>query len=102
MQSFVAEFNTYVYYCIPMADPHHILLNNRPGIQFWRDVMGRSANDFHAPSVRPLVGIGTGKSWEKGMVNVNHWRTLVQELGTENLHVFGQNDEFDLVGVNEG
>lgn len=49
----------------------YVLRDNRPGIQFFRHIMGRCANQLHAPGKRLTVRAGPDESGQEGMVNVD-------------------------------
>lgn len=78
------------------------LLNDRPLIEFGRDVMRGCADQFHTPLMRLVVGFRALEAWEKGMVDVDHAsKQTLRKIVRQNLHVPRQNDEVSLCVFND-
>jgi hypothetical protein len=103
------EYNPFEIFALPdqigdfitVADTYHVLLNDRPFIEVCRHVVRGRADDFDAACVGAMVGLGSGKGREEGVVDVKGFRELCDELVAEDLHVFGEDDEIDVVGGEE-
>ena len=80
-----------------MAHGHGGLLDDRPAIEFLGDEMGRGADQLHPPLPGPVIGLGALEGGEEGVVDVDHGGEALQKAGTEHLHVFGQDHQFNAV-----
>ncbi|MNT77545.1 hypothetical protein D3C72_2166730 [compost metagenome] len=56
---------------MPMADPLHILLNDRSAVQLFRHIVGRCTDDFNTALVCLRIRIAANKSREEGMVDID-------------------------------
>ena len=75
----------------------HVLFDDRPLVQILGDVMAGGADQFDAPVVGLLVGVGTDERGQKRVVNIDDpVRVPGHESGAENLHVTRQHDHIHL------
>ncbi len=80
-----------------MIDAQHVLLDDRPGVEFGGHVMTGRADDFHAAIVGRVIGPGSGEGRQKRMMDVDDAvRELRDKLTGEDLHIACQHDEIDL------
>lgn len=90
----VASFSYQIVDAVTMPDSDDILLDDGALIEILRRIMGRRADDLHAPFVCLSVGIGPDKSRKERMVDIDHWAAdLRQKFRTEDLHVAGHHDQ---------
>jgi predicted amino acid-binding ACT domain protein len=90
----IAAFLQQVIKGIAMRDANHILLNDRPVIENFRDVMAGSPNQLYTAQESLVIGLGADKRRQKRMVNVDDaMRILIYEVGRQNLHVASEHDE---------
>ena len=75
----------------------HVLFDDRPLVQVLGDVVAGGADQFHAPVVGLLIGVGTDEGGQERVVNIDDAvRVPGHEGGAENLHVAGQYDHVHL------
>ena len=79
---------------MPVANAGDILLDDRPLIQILGNIVGSGPDELDPTLVGLVVGPGTGKGREKGVVNIDHWTTnLFKEARREYLHVASKDKE---------
>lgn len=83
---------------VSVADPDHVLRDNRPVVEHRRDVMAGGANDLHPARVRLMVRLRARERRQERVVDVDDPALpLVDKLRRENLHVTGEHDEIDVM-----
>jgi hypothetical protein len=81
---------------VAMADPQHVLVNDRTVVQVGGDVVSRDTDELHATFVGLVVGPGTLKGREERVVNVDDlFSPLFTELGGKHLHIASEHHEVD-------
>src|SRR5262252_6937662 len=91
-----------VLHRVAVRDAHHVLLDDRPIVEDFGDVMAGRADQLDAAFERLMVGASAHKSWKEGVMNVdNALRVSVHEIVRQNLHVARQHHEIGLVLVNQ-
>ncbi len=93
----VFTFADHVLRTITVTDATDILVDDGTFIQFFGDKMGRCSDDLHASSKSPVIGVRTRKRWQEGMMDIDDLWGSAEELSTEHLHVFSENDQIDPV-----
>jgi hypothetical protein len=79
-----------------VADPGHVLVDDRPGVEISGDVVGGGADQLHPALVGAPVGIGADEGRQEGVVDVDRrGAELLQEAGGEDLHVAGEDEQVD-------
>ena len=77
-----------------MGDACHVLLNDRPCVQFGSDVVTRGSDNLHTALPCLVIGFGTDEGWQERVVYINNMvRIGGNHLVADNLHVAGQDDE---------
>lgn len=67
---------------VGVADPDHVLVDDRPGIELGGDVVGGRADQLDAALVGTRVGVGTDERGQEAVVDVDRRRTeRVEETG---------------------
>src|SRR5512135_132761 len=87
----VAAITHQVVYRVAMVDAHGILLDDRPGVQFFGNVMASRADEFDAAQVGLMVGLGTDERRQEAVVDVDDaaGKALAQHR-RQDLHVARQ------------
>ena len=92
----IAPFSDQVFDRIPVADTHDILFDNGAIIQLFRDIVARSAYQLDASPIGLVIGLGSGKRGQKGMVNIDDAVVIIgRKLGAQNLHIPSQHEQID-------
>jgi hypothetical protein len=82
---------------LAVGHAHHVLLDDRPGVELLGDVVRGRADDLHAALLRAAVGVGAGEGRQERVVDVDHRAADAgQEVAAEDLHVAGEDDEVEL------
>ena len=82
---------------VSVTDSCNFLIEDRSFIEFFGDVVGCCANDFHASVMRLSIGIRTDEGRQEGVVDVDDARSVgIDEERRQDLHVPGKDDEVDL------
>lgn len=85
-----------------MVDSGNALLNDGALIQIRRDKVSSGTNDLDAALVSLMVGFGAFEGRQEAVVDVDDAAGHgFAQLGGQNLHVAGEDDELDLVLGNE-
>ena len=85
-----------------VVDAGHVLLNNRPLVQVRGDVVGGGTDDLDTTGMRLVIGLGTFEAGQERMVDVDD--TTFEpgaEIGGEDLHIPGEDDEFHIESFDE-
>lgn len=86
-----------------MINPRNPLLNNRTFIQVGSDEMRCGADNLDTTLVGLVVRLGTLEGGQEAVVDVDDAaRHSFAEGRGEDLHVAGENNEFDIVLFDEG
>ncbi len=81
-----------------MGNAHYVLLDDGPLVQRFADVVGRSADQLHAPLEGLLVRLGADKRRKKRVMDVdNALGKTSHEVRRKDLHVARQYHQFDVV-----
>ena len=81
-----------------MGDAHQILLNNRPIVQDFGDVVAGRADQLHTAYKGLVIGLGSYKRRQKRVMDINDApRILSQKFMWQNLHVARQHDKVRLM-----
>ena len=55
--------SNHIVYAVSVGNMRDILIEDGPGIELRRDVMGRGPNDFHPSKIGLLIGVRADKRW---------------------------------------
>ena len=81
-----------------MSDSHHILLDNRSGIQFGSHIMTCGTDDLHTSFPCLMIGLGTDECRKERMMYINNVVGITgNHIVGDNLHVSCQYDECDFL-----
>ena len=81
---------------VAVADPGHVLVDDRARVELLGDVMRGGSDQLHAALVGVAVGIGADEGGQEAVVDVDRRRAQpAQELGGEDLHVAGEDEQVD-------
>ncbi|MNC25728.1 hypothetical protein D3C75_738270 [compost metagenome] len=74
-----------------MADAHHVLLDDRAGVQFFGDVVAGRADQLHTTQGGLVIRLGADERRQEAVVDVDHLFSIVlAQLRRQDLHVAGQ------------
>jgi len=80
-------------YVVAVVNGFGVLDDDRSFIEVVGHEVGRSADDLHASIMRLLIGIGSDKGWQEGMVNVDEFTfKLGNKTRGEDSHEFRQDN----------
>ena len=98
----VSAFALQVRHRVVVGDGDDILADDGPCIQFSSDVVGCGTHEFDAALVGGPIGIGAGKSGQRGVVNVNDpiGKSSAKVI-REYLHVAGQDNEVYVISLHQ-
>src|ERR1700758_4770735 len=83
---------------VSVRDAFDTLLNDGAVIEHFGDIVSGSSDNFHAAVEGLLMGFGADECGQKGMVNIDDLlRKLLDKAGRKDLHIAGQNNQFDII-----
>src|SRR6266436_1385618 len=83
---------------VTMRYARYALLDDRPVIEHFRNIVCRGADDFHTAIKSLLVWLRPNKRGQEGMMDIDDLlRILLDEVLGEHLHIPGQDDQLDIV-----
>ena len=88
----------HIVHAVTVGDMGYVLVDDRPAIEFRRDVMGRGPDDLHSSGVCLVVRASSHEGWQERVMDVDD-RLVVgtYKLGREDLHVAGKHHQVDLM-----
>jgi hypothetical protein len=87
-----------IFGLIPMGYARHVLLDDRPLVQFFGHVVAGGADQLYAAFPRRMIRPRAGEGRQKGMVHVdNVLRIPRNKVGRKDLHVAREHDQIHVV-----
>jgi hypothetical protein len=81
---------------VTVADSGHVLIDDRTGVELLGDVVGGRADQLDAALVRAAIRVRADEGRQEAVVDVDRRGIeLPQELGREDLHVAGEDEQVD-------
>lgn len=80
--------------CVLVRDPYDILLDDRPGVKIFCDIVACGSYDLNSPFECLVVWLGSHEGRKEGVMDVDDVvRILLNHLRRDDLHVFGEDYE---------
>ena len=94
----VAPSGHEVFHLVAVGDAGHVLLDDGAVVQNLGDVVAGGSDQLDSARVGRVVGARSGECGQEGVMHVDDaGRVVIDEVGGENLHVAGQDNEFNVV-----
>ena len=99
----IAALGDQVFHLVAMGDPGYVLLDDGAVIESLGDVMAGGSDELDAPGVGCVVRPSPDEGRQKAVMDVDDSGGVSgNEVRGEDLHIAGENDEFDVERVEQG